>query len=480
MAGFTKFENIDSTAKQFDGLYGFNLGNPRLLLLPTLNDLLERAQVYNLHHYLEDDNLSEDEAAVLVAQRPLYKPHAISLAKFILGGMYTMQLNDWAAKREKQTEAQKRRAQVAASPEAQEALRYVGEAKFSALQPIVMNIRGCGENGDELNPHHPIEKKGNNEQELKSVFRITLASGHVFSIIDGQHRFHALLIIRDWLRDICAKGVYPKAGLFNLPTGIDGRVPVVMMEFWRALLDKGLNQVTLSAEVFMGLSLEQERQHFVHLNTKGKNASIETALDFDSQDPVNQFIKKELTAMGHLKWGHLKLKTLNQICCLLVANKQSSKSIRPVDLDNYQGFLLKFWQTVQNAPGVLEPNAESESLLLNPVMLKAIAKLGYDLSKKKDKKGLIKLWTSIEDGSLDFSHNNKHWQAICQPQSEWSSLIPKMTLYVHPPKGKPLDAGRFDPDTKKVIFSTKQNDTYPRLADLIRLQLGLQSRHKSS
>ena len=84
-------------------------------------------------------------------------------------------------------------------------------------------------------------------------------------------------------------------------------------------------------------------------------------------------------------------------------------------MDKRREFLNRFWQIISKVHGFGSAKAKSSTVLAQPVVLKALAKLGFDLAfghqHIRDEEGYKTLCAAIIDGSLDFSHANNIWQA---------------------------------------------------------------------
>ena len=86
--------------------------------------------------------------------------------------------------------------------------------------------------------------------------------------------------------------------------------------------------------------------------------------------------------------------------------KLSSKGFSPKDVSDYGPLAKKFWTVVQQIPGFGEPSSRSKTVAAQPVVLKGLARLAYDLalgSKAdqndiwRDSGSLLKAgsWTSV-------------------------------------------------------------------------------------
>ena len=142
--------------------------------------------------------------------------------------------------------------------------------------------------------------------------------------------------------------------------------------------------------------------------------------------------------------------------------------------------MKKFWKTVLSIDGFGEPGAKTKTVAAQPVVLKALAKLAFDLSyghqNIKDHDGYKKLLNSISSGELDFSHNNPIWSSLMLSNEKRLQNFPGINDYIYVPEGTNLDAGVFDDSNKWVRFGNRHNDIFPRLGDAIRYKIGIEPR----
>lgn len=482
--GFVDLRKQDSTERTIPVLAGGNLGNPTLKMNLSIKEVVRISQVFNAKT-IKDLGL---EGTALDAQRPLYEKHAEGLAQYVVIGLVAMLI------RKMRQSGEKVPARVLKMQE------QIGVSSYSMLQPLVANIRHCEEDFSDLKPRTIMEKLPNNgEQELDGVFRVTLASRHTLSIVDGQHRVVAFTEVLKWLRSVTSNRQYPVKGLFHPVDTYHGghhKLHPELVDFWQKVEDVATTESTVCIECHLGASDEQERQIFSDLNSKGKKAELSLALEYDESDAVNAYIKQELLGDGdgiigfrirstdNKDWlsddGTLLRKELNPITCLVMRGKLSSRGFSPKDVGDYKSLANKFWTVIQEIPDFGKPMSRSKTVAAQPVVLKGLARLVYDLGlgSKADinHDHLQRLWEAIESGELDFSHENKMWGLLMKSSAERSKLDKDIGKYVHVPAGTNLDAGTVDPDHGWVRYGSKHNDIYPRIGDLIRWKLKLNPR----
>ena len=481
--GFVDLRKQDSSERTIPVLLGGNLGNPTLKMNLSIKEVVKISRVYNAKT-IQDLGL---EGTELDAQRPLYEAHAKGLAQYVVIGLVAMLIN----KMEQAGED--------IPPRITAMQKQIGISGYSMLQPIVANIRHCNEDFSDLKPREINETLSNgSRQKLDGVYRITLSGRHTLSIVDGQHRVVAFGEVMKWLRSVTSHRQYPVKGLFHpKDTFHDGpRLHPEMVEFWEKVEDIATSESTVSIECHLGASDEQERQIFADLNSKGKKAELSLALEYDESDPVNLFIKRRLLSQPggviefatptsdakdwHKDDGGLLRKELNPITCLVMRGKVSSKGFTPAQVEQRGSLAIKFWGAIQAIPNFGKPGSRGLTVAAQPVVLKGIARLAFDLAfgkvKEQNAEHLGLLWQAIESGELDFSHTNEMWGSLMLDAQSRSNALPGVERYLHVPAGTNLDAGTIDAQHGWVRYGIKHNDIYPRLGDLIRWKLGFEPR----
>ena len=304
--------------------------------------------------------------------------------------------------------------------------------------------------------------------------------------------------VMKWLRSVTSHRQYPVKGLFHPKDKLhDGpKLHPEMVEFWEKVEDVATSESTVSIECHLGASDEQERQIFADLNSKGKKAELSLSLEYDESDAVNSFIKQRLLNNDdgviqfptptsdakdwHKDTGGLLRKEINPITSLVMRGKVSSKGFTPAEVDERGSLAIKFWEVIQTVPGFGKPGSRALTVAAQPVVLKGVARLAFDLAygsvKEKNEEHLGLLWKAIESGELDFSHQNEMWGSLMLSPRDRCALLPEIDRYLHVPSGTNLDAGTIDPEHGWVRYGIKHNDIYPRIGDLIRWKLGFEAR----
>lgn len=461
-------EQGDHSGRPFNILIGSNMGNRTLLLSVPMADFYGMSEVANRTN-LEAKPGYQDEP---VAQRRLDESHSKKLALFILKGLIS------AARR-------KREKAGATIPAALLSIqRDIGSQPYIAVQPVTANIRTCQFGGEGLR----YERNG-------GVITVYLSDKHVLWIIDGQHRRHAMQLVFDFLKSVLNTGKYPRKPALYLPTGDDRRDPTPEeIAVWASAFEAARTDCSVVVETHLGLNFEQERQLFHDLNNLTKSVESSLVFQFDNSNPVNLFIKSNLIDDCVLKarivdsdnpndWhkdeGVISRKDLIAVNALLFLNKTTISGAAPSDIRSKEQYACRFWGAVGSIPYWGEPGAKKNTVAAQPVVLKSLAKLAYDFGygREADAENLERLLSAIEEGKIDFSHNNAMWRFFDLSDSEKDALCPGLRDAVTPPElGGNLDLGSYDETNGVMRFGAKHNDIQRHLGDMIRWKVGLPKR----
>jgi hypothetical protein len=419
-----------------------------------------------------------------ISQRPLNIGHAMKLAQYIIKGLVNSGQRVRLAKRKE------------SSPAIEEIANTLGKQPYLSLQPIVCNLRTCPPNGSEL-PGRPIIDKETGES---SGFRVYLSQKDILWVIDGQHRRHAMKIVFDFLDYIRTHRVLPKKqSLFPVATDVDGKknysISPDYMDAWEEAFSAARTYATVNVEVHLGLDTESERQMFHDLNKLGKTVDASLALQFDSSNPLNRYIK-EVLIDDRLDWqisdqkiipdwsadtGAVERKNLVAINAHLFLNKTNINGATPDIVDNRIAGANEFWDTIKLIPGLGRPLARKVSVAAQPVVLKALAKIYHDfrfLKSRPDNGDELadKLLKGISN--FDFSHANPMWRYYLMNNEERVSYgIMDLAAYLpSEDEGFNRDIGGYDKEAEVMRFGNKHNDIHPIIGDMVRWQLGLPKR----
>ncbi|MEH7472356.1 DNA sulfur modification protein DndB [Priestia megaterium] len=453
-----------TTDMQIKAFISNNLGN---------NTLLAKVPMYDFYRISDVAN-ERSENGEPVAQRKLDSKHATDLARYILKGLLstTVELH----KEDKGTISVAR----------ERLQETVGKQPYLSLQPLVANLRTAGVGGESLQAK-TVELDG----EIIGM-RVWLGQRDILWVVDGQHRRKAIQMVIEFLEEVRLEQKYPpkKQSLFPHDR-TDRTVPNDELEVWMECYELTRGECTVSLEIHLGLNIIEERQLFHDLNNLAKKVEKSIALEFDSSNPVNAFIKDtlieeqfvQISSKDKVDWtnddGSFTRKDIVAVNAHLILNKSNINSATPILVKPRLGIAKRFWEAVNQIPGFGEEDARAKTVAAQPVVLKAIAKLTYDFAfgRYSDEELLNKLLDGITD--LDFSHDNFMWRYY-QLSSEEVDEHGLTTLKSYLPDNSTgnRDIGNYDLETGWMRFGSKHNDIFPIIGDMIRWKLDLPNRHK--
>lgn len=453
----------DASEKPMKVFIGHNLGYRTFIMHVPMHEFFEMSEVAN--------DPGRDGAQV--SQRKLDPLHAQKLSLYILKGLVSSVIR-------------KREIERKTVPQGYiDAQDILGKQPYLSLQPIVVNIRECDATGQNLRGI----RLSTADNETAS-FKIFLSQRHVFWVVDGQHRRKAMESVFEFLDTVRNKRIYPKKG--SLYQSNQNEVSSEEFALWEECFAVARSFCTVAVEVHLGLTIDQERQLFHDLNRLGKKVDTSLALNFDSSNAVNLFIKEQLIERLGLKieesdqkdWhtdtGALSRKEIVGINAILFLNKTNIGGATPVMVNPKQEVAHRFWETVMQVPGFGEECAREKTVAAQPVVLKAMAKLVFDYAFSNRRGGdgdtnLEVLLNGITE--IDFSHDNPMWRYF-EYEHEDRKFHNINSLADWLPEENPLvnrDIGAFQGGFMR--FGAKHNDIYPLIADMIRWKLKLPSRH---
>jgi hypothetical protein len=469
----TTMENLfgsgDNTAKPEKVFVGHNLGNRTFLALIAMKDFYSMSKVAN----------ERQEDGSPASQRPLDEVHATKLAKYILKGLITSAIEY----RENFNKPK--------SPELEMILSHMGEQVYLSMQPIVVNLRSCSPGGKD------IQGKRMEENGETACYKIFLNQRDLLYVVDGQHRRFAIEMVFEFLKEIRISKKYPrKPKLFE--GDFKEILPNNILSAWEECDEVARAFCRVAVEIHLGLGVKEEQQLFHDLNNLSKKVATSLALRFDSANPVNRFIQNELLndilgwedvidtdiADWHNDSGKWSFKDLAAVNAILFLNKTNIANASPLDVENRKEIACSTWEAITNVQYFGEPLAKTKTVIAQPVVVKAICKLVFDLAfgKKKDSnadENLENLLSKLI--SIDFSHTNPCWRYYeFTDEGRIENKLSGLKDYLPQDDGSNRDIGRFDPNTQWMRFGSKHNDIFPIIGDMIRWQIGLPSRHIKS
>ena len=442
-----------------------NLGNNTLITKVPLYDFYRMSKVAN------ERSINGEP----ITQRKLDMKHATELARYILKALL-ISIGDKDGEEEENFLNKSTKENL---------LKIVGTQPYIALQPIVVNLRTAGKDGSNLNAEQ-IKSSAGEQLGLK----VYLNQQDLFYVVDGQHRREAMHLVINFLEEVKREHKYPTKKSSIFPHNRDDRVvPEDELNIWFECDDIIRKSFNVNIEIHLGLGILEERQLFHDLNNLGKKVEKSLALEFDSSNPINSFIKKKLIESGlihicekeKVDWekdeGELSRKDLVGVNARLFLNKANITSATPNIVELRVDIAEDFWDIISQIQGFGEYGAKSKTVIAQPVVLKAIAKLVYDFAfgKKKSDELLKKLFDGIME--FDFSHDNCIWRYY-QLTDEGRNIygINELKNYLPSMETGNRDIGYYD--GKWMRFGSKHNDIFPIIGDMLRWKMGLPSRRK--
>jgi hypothetical protein len=444
-------------------LIGYNLGNQTWTADVPLAKFIEWSDIAN------------DPEKGDVAQRKLDPNHAKSLAAFMLKGL----INAAIVKRKLQGKEI-----PAAFADVQAKL---GTKPYCALQPVVANIRDIDPNKPSILAYRGMTEKGDTVG-----FRVHMPRSYRWWVVDGQHRRYGGEMLMDWLKEVTRTNRYPARS--NILT-LKGDVEPSEMIVWAEALECARSFATIKIEFHLGLDIDQERQLFHDLNNLGKKINVSMATEFDQGNPINHFVRQTLedglgiraTDREIKDWskddGSMLSKDLAAINAIAFLNKTNVRAATPAIVTERSTQVAELWEAIVKLPGFGKKGAKSETVAAQPVVLKALAKLTFDLlfSNRRPENGealFLHLVSHLDE--VDFSHDNIMWRYYQMSDEERKNPeISGLSDYL--PNGGVVtadsnrDIGAYQGGVMR--FGAKHNDIFPVLADMIRWKLRLPNRH---
>jgi hypothetical protein len=426
--------------------------------------------------FKEISDVANDRDVGPVAQRPLDEGHAKKLAVYMTKGLVSA--------------AKMRRVAVGKPvPESfDEVLRKLGEQPYFSIQPIVCNIRNTTPGGTGAGGVRGLRLE--TARGETAAFRVFLSERHVLWVVDGQHRRHAADQVMSFLEEVRQKGRYPGKGAV-LFADKGKQVSESEMVVWNEAYDAARSFATLTVEVHLGLDIAQERQLFHDLNRLAKKVDSSLAFLFDGSNPITLFIKNRLAGDLGLQiaenepkdWsddeGALVLKDVVAINAIAFLNKGNVTGATPAVVGPREDIILNLWSRIIEIPDFGGNRAKEKTVSAQPVVLKALAKIAFDLNfnnRRPDNAEDLYAQFLERIPSINFSHSNPVWNYYLLSDQERVAAGLE-SLKDHLPEETPgvnRDVGSVQGGYMR--FGAKHNDIYPILSDMIRWATGLPSR----
>lgn len=447
-------------------LVGYNLGNLTWSADVALAKFVEWSEIAN-----EPDRGE-------VAQRKLDPIHAKSLAAFMLKGLVNAAII-------------KRRLQNKEIPEAFASIQeQLGTKPYCALQPIVANIRAIDPNKPSIRADRAVTSRGETVG-----FKVFMPRSYRWWVVDGQHRRFGAEMVLEWLKDVTRNGKYPaRGGIVDLK----GEINPEDMTVWLEAYECARSFATVKIEFHLGLDTSQERQLFHDLNNLGKKINVSQATEFDQGNPINHFVRETIQNKLGVKstdrevkdWnkddGAVLTKDLAGINAIAFLNRTNVRSATPLVVNERSHAIERLWHAIVTLPYFGQPNAKLKTVAAQSVVMKALAKLTFDLlfSNRRPNNGDA-LYNDILERleEIDFTHGNPMWQYYHMTEDDRAKHgIDSLGEYL-PNHGVDTATSNRDIGSYQggvMRFGAKHNDIFPILADMIRWKLQLPNRHASS
>lgn len=456
-------ETGDVNETPFNVFIGHNLGHRVFTMSVPFREFKRISDVAN------------DREAGPVAQRPLDENHAKKLAVYMIKGLVS-------------AAAMRRAVQGREVPAAfDEVLRMLGEQPYFSIQPLVCNIRSVPPGGAGANGIRGVRLGTRNGET--AGFKVFLAEKHILWVIDGQHRRKGADAAMTFLEQVRQSGKYPGKGAVLFPD--KGRaVTEAEMLVWNEAYDAARSYATLTVEVHLGLDVDQERQLFHDLNRLGKRVDPSLALQFDSSNPVTLFVKRCLVGdlAMHLAdteakdWaddnGSLAMKDVVAVNAVAFLNKSNVSGATPAVVEPREAAVFSLWGKIVEIPNFGENRSKEKTVAAQPVVLKALAKITYDLKfSNRRPENADELFDKFLDAipEIDFSHKNPMWRYYeLTPGERLDAGLDGLEDYMPNDGIANRDIGAFQGEFMR--FGAKHNDIYPILADMIRWSVELPTR----
>jgi hypothetical protein len=141
--------------------------------------------------------------------------------------------------------------------------------------------------------------------------------------------------------------------------------------------------------------------------------------------------------------------------------------------------VLNLWHQILEIPGFGDAHAKEKTVAAQPVVLKALAKLVYDLNfnnRRPENSQMLFDQLLERIAEVDFSHKNPMWNyyALSDEERAKSGLTGLAEYLPEDVAGVNRDVGSLQSGFMR--FGAKHNDIFPILADMIRWSTGLPSR----
>ena len=407
----------------------------------------------------------------IISQREQRKSHAQELANYFLGAVATRIFKDEGFEQ-------------GVRAYANEVLKCIKRQDFYSMQPVTLNYdpKQVG-----------TSKKAGNEDP---TFTLTFSTGYKFGLADGGHRKKAGEYLQEMIRQTLEKNELPKSGFLsptahrelNVKAPLDDHAKytkIDALKFWEKVgLIFPCIEVAAMIQPIHG-NIEFERQSFSDMTDPALKLAQGQTLLYDQSSPINRYLEQTGTApipplsdKDIVNWtgcgGKLARKHAVAISTYVIRGRGSQKGMTQSMFEPKMSMLEEFWTCASSLPGVGEDGGRNTSVAAQPVVLKAIARLTWEIAfgiEKKPELAVTKLNELHKLGKNDgfFGHDKEHWLPyINEDQIKNDKHIP----FLPPSTGVNRNLGSKDSEGR-VRYGAKHNDIVTILVDVLRCELGL-------
>jgi len=388
-----------------------NQGRPTFTGRLTLEKFAELTVVHN-RKWAEDAGETMD----IVTQREILDAHATGLASFMLQGLV-----DATIGRLRSDEPDS-----AVIEALQNIGDKVGRSAHYGLPPVTLVL--------EKEPEVVPVREG---QEVIAT-RLSLPSGRLFLVADGQHRREAARRVRDFLNDVIASRRIPVKSKF-FPRS-ESPLTAEEMEAWVAIQETFRTWTSISFEAHVGLTVAEARQMFTNYNCNVKPVKRETNLEFDQSNPINKFDKAWVQPEIEAKSDGAKpfdLRELAAIDGFLFLGKTTIKGA-PFDVAEILPIAKEFWTTILQSKEWRRP----QSLLRQVPVLKSLAKAWFYV------------FVARRNRKLEKAEQLRAYIRKTKFDREWMETVPGLKAHTVPAENE-----------HKFRFSPAHNDIVARIVE---------------
>ena len=229
---------------------------------------------------------------------------------------------------------------------------------------------------------------------------------------------------------------------------------------------------------------------FHDLNRLGKRVDPSLSLQFDSSNPITLFIKRAVAGdlQMHLSdtevkdWaddnGAMTMRDVVAVNAVAFLNKGNISGATPAVIEPREPTVFDLWARIGEIPEFGSDRAREKTVAAQPVVLKALAKVAYDLNFSNRRPSNAEgLWATFLERipEIDFSHANPMWRYYELSDAERAEAgLEGLAAYLPEEGAANRDIGATQGGFMR--FGAKHNDIYPVLADMMRWATNLPSR----